>query len=425
MALIVGHHMDGRNGIQPIEVPNGDHVLLIGPPASGKTSGFLIPSLLGHRGPALVTSSKSDVAQLSEGRANLGRRLSFTVGHDDVAGTIPVVWDPIEGCQDYDEAILRADAMVQTTRVLQGDNNRDGLWFTLASRALAAYLHAAARGGLGPRGMTHIVDWVTRVEFEEPLGLLVPGTPPHSILTGLVFVDARMRDSVLVTLTQCLRVYDSPALQQRLVQAQPYDPRRPQPAVERFDPRRFVASSDTLYIVAPMEHQAFFAALVVGLIDTVARAAMAAAPAQEHLPREHRRAVVLALDEVANIAPLHNLPRLVSAGSGQGIQVMAVLQDLSQAKSRWQAQAEGFLTLFKHKVVLPGLMHAGTLEALSKCLPQLSAQGHPIPEYLPSSIAALRQHSPTAPGEALWIEGANPRRVLIYTIHDRRATHPR
>jgi len=420
MTLIVGHR-----GAQPIEVPNGDHVLLIGPPASGKTAGFLVPSILGHRGPALVTSSKSDVAQLTRGRANLGRRLSFTVGQETVPDTIPVVWDPIDGCQNYDEAILRADAMVQTARVLQGDNDRDGLWFTLASRVLAALLYAVARAGRGPQGMVHIVNWVTRIELEEPLSLLQPGTTPHSVLSGLVFVDDRVRDSVMITLTQCLRIYDSPALQRRLAEAQPYTGTGPQPAVERFDPRRFVQSSDTLYIVAPLEQQVFFAALVVGLIDTVSRAAMALAPSQERLPREQRRAVVLALDEVANIAPLRNLPRMVSAGSGQGIQVMAVLQDLSQAKSRWQDQADGFITLFKHKVVLPGVMHAGTLEALSKSLPHLSAQGHPIPEYLPSSIAALRPHAPGSPGEALWIEGARPERVNIFTIHDFHALHGR
>lgn len=415
MTLVVGHR-----GTQPVVVQNGDHVLLIGPPASGKTAGFLVPSLLGHRGAAVVTSSKGDVAQLTRGRANLGRRLSFTVGKDVVPDTTPVVWDPLDGCQDYDEAILRADAMVQTTRVLQGDTDRDGLWFTLASRVLAAFMHAVARAGRGPQGMVDIVNWVTRVELEEPLRLLQPGTTPHAVLSGLVFVDDRVRDSVLITLTQCLRIYDSPGLQELLAEAQPSDPQRTHPTVVRFDPRSFVTSSDTLYIVAPLELQAFFAALVVGLIDTVAREAMAVAPAEEALPREQRSAVLLALDEVANIAPLRNLPRMVSAGSGQGIQVMAVLQDLSQAKARWQQQADGFITLFRHKVILGGVMHAETLEALAKCLPHLSAQGHPIPEYQPSRIASLRPHTSTRQGEALWIDGARPQTLDVFTIHDYR-----
>jgi type IV secretion system protein VirD4 len=41
-----------------------------------------------------------------------------------------------------------------------------------------------------------------------------------------------------------------------------------------------------------------------------------------------------ALDEVANIAPIHDLPALVSQAGGQGLQVMVGLQDLSQARER-------------------------------------------------------------------------------------------
>ena len=42
-----------------------------------------------------------------------------------------------------------------------------------------------------------------------------------------------------------------------------------------------------------------------------------------------------ALDEVANIAPIGDLPALISQAGGQRLQVMVGLQDLSQARSRW------------------------------------------------------------------------------------------
>jgi len=38
-------------------------VLLLGPPRSGKTSSVIIPSVLAHSGPAIVTSTKPDVAR--------------------------------------------------------------------------------------------------------------------------------------------------------------------------------------------------------------------------------------------------------------------------------------------------------------------------------------------------------------------------
>ena len=48
-----------------------------------------------------------------------------------------------------------------------------------------------------------------------------------------------------------------------------------------------------------------------------------------------RAPVLLALDELANIAPLPELPSMVSEGGGQGLVTLACFQDLSQARHRW------------------------------------------------------------------------------------------
>ncbi|MHB8593258.1 MAG: TraM recognition domain-containing protein, partial [Acidimicrobiales bacterium] len=89
------------------------------------------------------------------------------------------------------------------------------------------------------------------------------------------------------------------------------------------------------------------------------RAAQAARTGRQCAP------VVLALDEVANIAPIPDLPAMVSEGGGQGVLTLACLQDLSQARARWGPAAEGFLSLFGTTVVLPGIGDVRTLEALS------------------------------------------------------------
>jgi len=62
--------------------------------------------------------------------------------------------------------------------------------------------------------------------------------------------------------------------------------------------------------------------------------------------------LLLALDELANVAPLPRLASIVSEGGGQGVVTLACLQDLSQARSRWGTSAEGFLSLFPTTVVL-------------------------------------------------------------------------
>jgi hypothetical protein len=101
---------------------------------------------------------------------------------------------------------------------------------------------------------------------------------------------------------------------------------------------------------------------VVGILTDVRAAAYRAANADGTRVGRH---VLMALDEVANIAPLPDLPAMVSEGGGQGVLTLACLQDLSQARTRWGASAEGFLSLFGTVVVLPGIGDVRTLEALS------------------------------------------------------------
>jgi type IV secretion system protein VirD4 len=72
--------------------------------------------------------------------------------------------------------------------------------------------------------------------------------------------------------------------------------------------------------------------LIVGLLEQLRHAVYEDARAKH----QTRRAPMLwALDEVANIAPIHDLPALISQAGGQNLQVMVGLQDLSQAQTRW------------------------------------------------------------------------------------------
>ncbi len=84
--------------------------------------------------------------------------------------------------------------------------------------------------------------------------------------------------------------------------------------------------------------------------------------------------MLFALDEVANIAPLDELPQIASEGGGQGLALLAALQDLSQARVRWGHAADGFLTLFGTKLILPGIADPKTLEAISLALGEYDRQ---------------------------------------------------
>ena len=100
----------------------------------------------------------------------------------------------------------------------------------------------------------------------------------------------------------------------------------------------------------------------MGLLDEIRAATYRRA---RRLQRGQAAPVLWALDEVANIAPLKALPAVVSEGGGQGLQVMACFQDLSQARWRWGTAADGFLSLFTNKLVFAGIGDVATLQALS------------------------------------------------------------
>ena len=84
----------------------------------------------------------------------------------------------------------------------------------------------------------------------------------------------------------------------------------------------------------------------------------------ERDPSRRLRAL-LALDELANIAPLPDLPQIVSEGGGQGVLTIGCLQDLSQARTRWGTEADGFLSLFSSTLLLGGVADRSTLRAFS------------------------------------------------------------
>jgi type IV secretory pathway TraG/TraD family ATPase VirD4 len=115
-----------------------------------------------------------------------------------------------------------------------------------------------------------------------------------------------------------------------------------------------------MYLCSAGRRQHQFAPLVVAALGDVRDATYDRERSGERTPP-----TLLALDEVANIAPIPDLPAMLSEGAGQGLLLLACLQDLSQARGRWGKAADGFLTLFGATVVFPGIADVATLRDLS------------------------------------------------------------
>ncbi len=330
-------------------------VLVLGPPRSGKTSGVIIPAIVAHPGPAISTSTKGDVFQATrDARGGEGDLWWFDPSGDTPApaGCRSLSWSPVTAAATWDGALLMATAMATAAPQARGNGNGDSHWIERAGTLLAPLLHAAALGGLG---IADVHRWVLRQDLNA-CGLLLEehlATIANDVLVGIAQTADKERSGIFSTAAGVLAAYNAEG--PRRVAADP-----------NFDAAEFVRGAHTIYIVAPAHKQRLTAPLVVGLLEEIRHATYerAAAIAAGHALRGYP--VLFALDEAANIAPIHDLPAMISEGGGQGAHIMACFQDLSQVRGRWGADvADGFLSLFQTKVILPGIGDTRTLESLS------------------------------------------------------------
>ena len=333
----------GRGTAGPVIAGAEHHVLVIGPPRSGKTTRIVVPTIARHQGPAVITSTKADVvATTSRYRARLGVCWYWDPSASTAIpdGLEPVTWSPVSGCGTWDEAVVRAHALAGAAR--PDHHNTESHWIERAQSLLAPLLHAAAKSGAE---MAVVLSWLHRRELDHPLSILEACNARRAsdILYGIAHTDPRELSGIFSTADGILGAYRSDAALQAT--------HRP-----AFDPEAFARSADTLYLVAPAATQKLHAPIVVCLLDQIRSATYRRHPTPPML---------FALDEVANIAPLPDLAATVAEGGSQGLVVLACLQDLSQARARWDRAADGFLTLFSHKLILPGIADTATLKAIS------------------------------------------------------------
>ncbi|MHB1988982.1 MAG: type IV secretory system conjugative DNA transfer family protein [Acidimicrobiales bacterium] len=327
--------------------------LVIGPPRCGKTSSVVVPNVLAACGPVIATSTKRDVlAATAAARTRVGECLLFDPGGKTPvpAGVHRVAWSPLTSSREWDGATLIAETMVLTARP-GGERGEAYHWTERAQALLAPAFHAAA---LDEMGMTRLVSIVDRREGRELSAVLArhDSGMPLDTLQGVLETDERELSGIWSTASSILAAYRS---ERALASSSG-------PLVD-FD--RFIRDGNTLYVCSGSEEQRHGAPIVGGLLRDARVAAYTAAGQGELGHASKMPPLLLVLDEVANIAPLHDLPALVSEGASQGVVTLACLQDLSQAIARWGRVGEGFLSLFNTKVIFPGIGDTRTLEALS------------------------------------------------------------
>ncbi|HET9076786.1 MAG TPA: type IV secretory system conjugative DNA transfer family protein [Acidimicrobiales bacterium] len=380
-------------------------VLVLGPPRAGKTVSLAVPNALCAPGPLVVTSTKADIlAATLAARSGLGRcwLLDPTGSVAAPAGVRRIRWSPVAAARTWDDALITARAMAGAARPA-GRRGDSAHWTERAEALLAPLLHAAhLQGG----GIAAVTGWVLRQDLDQPGSVLaLHGVRIGcDVVAGLGATDPREQSGIWSSAAGILAAYRSERV---LDHSSPVN----------FDPASLITGRDTVYVCAPARHQELVAPIVVAFLDAARGGAYAAwAPGRPPL--------TLVLDELANIAPIPDLPALVSEGGSQGVLTLGCLQDLSQARSRWGPAADGFLSLFGSKVVLPGIADLATLDLVSRLggevdLPAPSVsrgpwwaagRGAPSVTWAPHRQRRLPVESVSQqpPGTAVVLSGARP-----------------
>ncbi len=342
-------------------------VMVLGPPRSGKTASIVIPSVLAAPGPVVSTATKPDVLNATlRARGEVGQVWLYDPSGERSAwpdGVRRLSWSPVPAATNWDGALLMARAMACTGSAAKGTTNEHH-WRERSTALLAPLLHAAF---VTDCQVAQVLRWVLRAELEPAQKALEDhgAQIAADVLAGIMKTDERERSSILSATAGVLSAYNADAVRRNA-------------AHPNFDPARFVAGTDTIYVTAPADKQALCAPLVTGLLEQIRQATYRRCATVSEAPDgsgRSRAPVYMCLDEVANMAPIHDLPSLVSEAGGQGLHVMVCLQDLSQARRRWgDAAADGFLSLFQTKVILNGIADPKTLEAISLCLGEYDRQ---------------------------------------------------
>jgi type IV secretory pathway TraG/TraD family ATPase VirD4 len=224
----------------------------------------------------------------------------------------------------------------------------EAVHWTERAEALIGPLLLAAH--LDSQGMETVLRWVHRQDLDGPSAILARHgmDTAGDVMCGISRTDPREVSGIWSTAAGVLAAYRADSVLDNS-------------SAVNFDPRRMTGSRDTVYVCAPARHQELVAPIVVAFLDQ-ARAGCYEAFSRPPVPAP----LTLVLDELANIAPLPDLPALVSEGGSQGVLTLACLQDLSQARLRWGAAADGFLSLFGTKLILGGIGDGATLELVSR-----------------------------------------------------------
>lgn len=358
-----GRFLIGYHGRSRMATERETSTLVIGPTRSGKTTCLVIPNLFEWDGPAIVTSTKSELVDITAAH----RQTVGPVFIHDPTGELQhrvttVTWSPLVGCEDLDRAWTVASWLCAGLQ--QGSARSDADWAHWGESGkllIAPLLFAAAHT---EHTIVDVRTWIHGFDLATPMAILesimfersdVIGDDAQRAVAMLTSIDQRPERERGTVFSTVMRIFN--ALNERAVAESA--------TTSRFDPVEFLASKATLYLCTPRLAPERVASLFIGILMTVVTEAYLIADRSPRGRLTHD--LGLFLDELANVIPIEDLPSLASQGAGRGVVLMSIIQDISQLRARYGAdRAHSILNNHACKVILPGVSDPETTELVAR-----------------------------------------------------------
>ncbi len=287
--------------------------MVVAPPRAGKSTGFVVPWLLDHRGPALVLSTKRDIYDAT---APLRRGIGRVWVYDPFGDEASAGFTPLVPSRSWPGAIRAGEALASAAHPDQA-NAANEFWDKEAASMLAPLLHAAALSG---NGMSKLVSWLDARDFTEAISVLKGSGASAAAdqLEGVGRRDERNRETTVMSALNLLRAYRYPQVAKR--------------ATGDLTPERFLdGRANTIYVVAAGHDQEALRPVILALLAAMYETAIV--KARRHGPLEPR--LFILMDEAANIAPVRNLSSWLSQCGDHGIVIATIWQSIAQIDQRY------------------------------------------------------------------------------------------
>lgn len=332
-------------------------VLVAGPTQAGKTAGLVVPAILEWQGPVIATSVKSDLVDSTiVRRRQLGQ--VFVFDPTEATSHSRVCASPLRSCGSWQQARQVAHWLTDSSRAGAGAGLQDAnFWYGQAEKLIAPMLYSARRQGAAIDQVVRWLDGGPAVQGEVEVGL-VDEPRAEDAWRACQRREEKQLSSIYATAELILACFADPKVARNSER-------------DEYNPAALLdGGMNTLYLVAPLHEQERLAPLFATMVQEVVRVATeiavaSSAAANGRTPIDPP--LLLALDELANIAPLPDLDKIASTGAANGIQLLSAVQDLAQLRERFGPdRAQTIVNNHRARVFASGIGDPQTLDYIQR-----------------------------------------------------------